>query len=97
MNTDDKKGELESGKSQTYLLELGITWFGNLAGTFLTAMMVRNSRIYENITEKGMAAAATKLSDNFFSIFLLAIFCGMLMFIAVDINKTQQGTVLVVC
>ena len=78
----------------TYLTELLITWIGNLVGTFLTATMVRNSRIYEGMAERVEQIAAVKLNDDFLSIFLLAIFCGMLMFIAVDCFKTQKGTTL---
>lgn len=78
----------------TYLSELLITWIGNLVGTFLTATMVRNSRIYEGMAERVEQIAAVKLNDDFLSIFLLAIFCGMLMFIAVDCFKTQKGSTL---
>ncbi len=78
----------------TYLTELLITWIGNLVGTFLTATMVRNSRIYEGMAERVEQIAAVKLNYDFLSIFLLAIFCGMLMFIAVDCFKTQKGSTL---
>lgn len=78
----------------TYLTELLITWTGNLVGTFITATMVRNSRIYEGMAERVEQIAAVKLNDGFLSIFLLAIFCGMLMFIAVDCFKTQKGSTL---
>lgn len=78
----------------TYLTELLITWIGNLVGTFLTATMVRSSRIYEGMAERVEQIAAVKLNDDFLSIFLLAIFCGMLMFIAVDCFKTQKGSTL---
>ncbi len=78
----------------TYLIELLITWLGNLVGTFITATMVRNSRIYEGMAERAEQIAAVKLNDGFLSIFLLAIFCGMLMFIAVDCFKTQKGSTL---
>ncbi len=78
----------------TYLTELLITWIGNLVGTFLTATMVRNSRIYEGMAERVEQIAAVKLNDDFLSIFLLAIFCGMLMFIAVDCFKAQKGSTL---
>ena len=75
-----------------YLIELAITWIGNLIGTYIVAWMVRNSRIYEGMAEKVQTIAATKLNDDFLSIFLLAVFCGMLMFIAVDIFKNQTGS-----
>lgn len=74
-----------------YLIELLVTWLGNLAGTFITATMVRNSRIFEGMAERAAQIAAVKLNDSFLSIFLLAVFCGMLMFIAVDCFKTQKG------
>ncbi len=77
-----------------YLIELGITWVGNLIGTGLTACMVRNSRIYGGMAEKVASIVEVKLADHFLSLFLLAIFCGMLMFIAVDVFKNQQGSTL---
>ena len=77
-----------------YIIELAITWFGNLLGTGLTALMVRNSRIGAPLVEKVLSIADVKLNDNFLSIFLLAIFCGMLMFIAVDCYRNVQGSTL---
>lgn len=75
-----------------YLLELLITWAGNFCGTYLVAFMVRNSRIYDGMAEKVQNIAAVKLQDEFFSLFILAVFCGMLMFIAVDVFKNQNGS-----
>ncbi len=77
-----------------YLLELGITWLGNLIGTGIVAAMVRNSRIYEGMAERVASVAEVKLADDFLSIFLLAVFCGMLMFIAVDCFRNVQGSTL---
>lgn len=75
-----------------YLLELLITWIGNFCGTYLVAFMVRNSRIYAGMAEKVQNIASVKLNDEFLSLFLLAVFCGMLMFIAVDVFKNQTGS-----
>ncbi|HIY04424.1 MAG TPA: formate/nitrite transporter family protein [Candidatus Anaerotignum merdipullorum] len=75
-----------------YLLELLITWVGNFIGTFLVATMVHNSRIYDGMAEKVRTIASTKLNDEFLSIFLLAVFCGILMFIAVDVFRNQTGS-----
>ena len=77
-----------------YIIELAITWFGNLLGTGLTALMVKNSRIGAPLVEKVLGVADVKLGDNFLSIFLLAVFCGMLMFIAVDCYRNIQGSTL---
>ena len=81
-------------KRQIYIIELLITWFGNLVGTGLVAFMVRNTRIFAGIEDKVVQIAATKLGDGLFSIFILAIFCGMLMFIAVDCYRNVQGSTL---
>ena len=77
-----------------YVIELAITWFGNLLGAGLTALMVKNSRIGAPLVEKVIGIADVKLADNFLSIFLLAFFCGMLMFIAVDCYRNVQGSTL---
>ena len=75
-----------------YLLELLITWLGNIIGTGLTALMVKNSRIYAGMAEKVAGLAEVKLTDSFLSVFLLAILCGLLMFIAVDTYRNQEGS-----
>lgn len=74
-----------------YLIELAITWLGNLIGTYTAACMVQNTRIFQGISEKVTGIVAVKLEDKLSSIFLLAIFCGMLMFIAVDLYRNLQG------
>ena len=75
-----------------YLIELLITWAGNFAGTWLVALMVRSSRIFAGMEERVAVMAQTKLDDSPLSLFILAVFCGMLMFIAVDIFKNQTGS-----
>ena len=70
-----------------------------VVGSFLFAIglftiVVRNSRIYEGMAERVAGMAEVKLSDDFTSIFLLAVFCGMLMFIAVDCFRNVQGSTL---
>ena len=77
-----------------YIIELLITFFGNLVGTGLVALMVSNTRIFAGIEAKVVQIAATKLGDGLLSIFILAIFCGMLMFIAVDCYRNVQGSTL---
>lgn len=77
-----------------YLAELTITWLGNIVGTWITATMVRNSRIYGGMAERVAGLADVKLSDGILSIFLLSVFCGMLMFIAVDCYRNLQGSTL---
>lgn len=69
---------------RAYALDLPIIWLGNLAGTFLTAQILLQTRIAPILREKAAGLCETKLSDDLLSIFILAIFCNILIFIAVD-------------
>lgn len=67
-----------------YLLDLLIIWIGNFIGTNITALVLLLTRL-EISSEK---MVQIKISDNPLSIFILSIFCGMLMFLAVNGYKT---------
>ncbi|MDE6500998.1 MAG: formate/nitrite transporter family protein [Ruminococcus sp.] len=67
-----------------YLIDLLVIWLGNLIGTAITSGLVLCTRIADNISEKVQAICNTKLNDTLMSNFILAFFCGMLMFIAAD-------------
>jgi len=80
----------------SYVIELILTWTGNFAGTFLAAVLIRNTRIFDKL-EKVYAVAEIKLNDDILSIFILSVFCGILMFIAVDIfNNAKEGAVKII-
>lgn len=70
-----------------YLIDIVIIWFGNLCGTVMTGLLVSLTRI-DSISEKAAEICEVKLSDTPISIFVLAFFCGILMFIAADGYKT---------
>lgn len=74
-----------------YLLDLAVIWLGNLIGTALTAGLILCTRI-SGIGEKAASICDVKLKDNLPSIFILAFFCGMLMFIAADGYKNINNT-----
>ena len=67
-----------------YALTLPVIWLGNLCGTVLTAFLESLTRAGPVLREKAAALCATKLGDNVGSIFLLAVLCNILIFIAVD-------------
>lgn len=73
----------------SYLLDVVIIWIGNLAGTYLTGALVKATRIVK-ICERAETMCQTKLNDNLLSLFVLAIFCNMLIFIAVDGFKNNE-------
>lgn len=75
----------------SYLIDLAVIWLGNLIGTAVTAGLVLCTRI-SGIGEKAQTICDTKLGDTLASNFILAFFCGMLMFIAADGYKTINNS-----
>lgn len=76
----------------SYLIDLALIWLGNFVGAFITALLVNATRIY-TISEKALKMCETKLADNLPSIFILAMFCNLLIFIAVDGYKNNPHQV----
>ena len=72
-----------------YIKELIITLIGNFIGACSVGFILRYTRIYDNIYEKSLMLVNTKLNDNILSIFILSIFCGLLMYYAVNGFKKQ--------
>ncbi len=77
----------------SYILDLGVIWLGNLAGTAAMGGMILCTRLAEAIAPKAEEMCAVKLADSPVSIFILSIFCGMLMFIAADGYKVIDSSV----
>ena len=77
---------LENGKS--YNLALPVIWLGNLAGTGVTALIVKLSRI-DIISAKAADLCATKLDDSILSLFLLGVLCNIFIYIAVEGYKNN--------
>ncbi|MBQ7433866.1 MAG: formate/nitrite transporter family protein [Lachnospiraceae bacterium] len=71
-------------RKPAYCLEVLFTWIGNFAGTVLVAQVMRHTRNTAKLIESCTGMVETKLNDSYISLFVLGIFCGMLMFIAVD-------------
>lgn len=69
-----------------YIYELLITILGNFIGTFLVARLVLLTR-FKSVSDKAVDLVNLKLNDNLFSIFILAMLCGILMYIAVNNYK----------
>lgn len=79
-----KVGYLISAKDKkAYILQLIFTWLGNFAGTALAAAAISATRI-RNLGRTAEVICKTKLADTPHSILILAVFCGILMYAAVD-------------
>ncbi len=84
-----KIGYLITNFNLKYIKELIITLIGNFIGACSVGFILRYTRIYDNIYKKSLILANTKLNDNILSIFILSIFCGLLMYYAVNGFKKQ--------
>lgn len=69
-----------------YIYELLLTLLGNFIGTFLSAKLILLTR-FNIISDTAFKMANLKLDDNLLSIFILSMFCGILMYIAVNNYK----------
>ncbi len=80
----------------SYAIELILTWIGNFIGAFFAAVLIRHTRVFDKIG-KVYSIVDVKLNDDILSVFILSLFCGILMFIAVDIfNNAKEGTVKII-
>lgn len=70
-----------------YLIELLFTLIGNIIGTVGCGYVLSLTRISTTLREKAEIICQIKLDDNLLSIFVLSIFCGILMYLAVDLFK----------
>lgn len=76
----------------SYIADLLVIWLGNLIGTVIMGGMILCTRI-SGIGERAGEICAAKFGDDLLSIFILAFFCGMLMFIAADGFKNIENPV----
>lgn len=66
-----------------YFLDLIVIWIGNFIGTFVSASAISVTRVYPKLMEQ-ISFVDTKTTDSPISLFVLSMFCGMLMYIAVE-------------
>ncbi len=71
-------------RDHSYAASLPLIWLGNFAGTWLTAELERLTRIGPVLAERAQTLCAAKLEDGPLSLFILGVFCNILIFIAVD-------------
>lgn len=73
----------------SYIWELLLSLIGNFIGSFITGSILRYTR-FNNYIEDAKNLVSIKLHDNLLSIFILSIFCGILMYIAVNNFKHSK-------
>jgi len=70
-----------------YIREVLITLLGDAVGTGAAAGLARLTRIGDTLHEHAVTAMEAKMNDNILSQLILGLFCGMLMYLAVDNGK----------
>ena len=63
--------------------DCAVTYFGNLVGTLLCALGISGTRLAPSLAEKVRAVALPKLADGFGNLFLMGVFCALLVGYAV--------------
>lgn len=74
-------------KPYSYIGEVALTLLGNIFGTAIGGGLINLTKLGDAKFSAASDIISTKVSDNPLSIVVLAIFCGILMFTAVEGNK----------
>ena len=75
-----------------YIYELLLSLLGNFVGTFIVARLILLTR-FSDISKRALTMSNLKLNDNLLSIFILAFFCGILMYLAVNNYKKAANEI----
>ena len=73
----------------SYIFDLFLIWCGNFAGSILTALAMRATRVATTLIETAQGICEKKLSGTPLSTILLGLFCNICIYIAVDGYKNN--------
>ena len=75
------------------LKDIGIAFLGNSIGCILVGTLISFTRLSSKIEEYLVQAVDTKLNDNYISLFIMAIFCGVLVaYASLTAKKYKTGS-----
>ena len=72
------------GKTVSYVGFLVLVWLGNLVGAEVVALLLKATRVGAALTEKAAGLCAVKTGDSLISLFVLGIFCNIMIYIGVE-------------
>lgn len=72
------------GKGWDYVGFVGLVWLGNLVGAEVVALLLKATRVGAALTEKAAALCAVKTGDSLLSLFILGIFCNIMIYVGVE-------------
>ncbi len=85
-----KIGDLATARTWYYPLFIVICWVGNLCGMWLSALVLQTTRVRETLQTEAQKLVDIKSGDSMLSLFVLGIFCGILMYIAVALYRKGE-------
>lgn len=77
-------------KPPSYIGEVAVTLVGNGIGAVMGGTLLNLTKLGPILSEKAAAIVDAKFADSPLSIFVLAIFCGIMMFTAVEGNRRSM-------
>lgn len=78
------------------IVTLFYIWMGNFIGTAAVALLLLFAPMSYELSDISAAILATRLSNGFAANFVLGIFCGLLMYIAVTAYRWTDNAILVI-
>lgn len=72
----------------SYIGWVGLVWLGNLVGAQLVAWALQATRVGPALMEKAAALCAVKTGDNLLSLFILGLFCNIMIYVGVESYKS---------
>lgn len=88
-----KIGYLVEKFNVKYGIELINTLLGNFIGTVITAEIFTYTRMAPKVLNFVQTIVETKNTDNLISLFILSVFCGILMYLGVEIHRSSENPV----
>lgn len=81
------------GKDLKYAGFLGLVWAGNLAGAQLVAILLKMTRVGPALAEKAAGLCQIKQDDTLLSLFVLGMFCNIMIYIGVESHMANEHQV----
>ncbi len=89
-----KIGYVIEKRSVSYLLELIEMLVGNIIACVVMGYLTRLLRCFPSMENTLISMCTAKNNDTWYSLFLLAFFCGILVYLAVEIFKSEHHAVI---
>ena len=72
------------------IVDIIVMWLGNFFGTQILSLFVKHSYLYDKILSSATNIINIKTSQGYLSAFLLAILCGIIIYLSVENFKQNQ-------